>query len=48
MRKATLLFIQSEIAKLKTEYRQGRIDLKTLQIACKSLNNTAAFIAVAK
>jgi hypothetical protein len=44
MKTEILLFIQSEIVMLKQQYREGKIDLKTLQTACRALNRTAEFV----
>lgn len=48
MKKQVILFIQSEVAKLKRDYKDGKIDLNTLQLACKSLNNVSMFASTLK
>lgn len=39
-------YIHTEIANLKQSYKQGKIDIKTLQAAARPLNNVAQYISI--
>jgi len=39
-------YVQSEIATLKQSYKQGKIDIKTLQAAARPLNNVAQYVSI--
>lgn len=38
-------FIHTEIANLKQSYKQGKIDIKTLQASARTLNNVVRYIS---